>query len=134
MFPVSSGDQHRKKETAAIEWHEVTPEEKAKAEEEKKNLKKQMALMPWVKTSTAPVPEADRVFDEPEPDVQSMDIGSVVTERLNAMRKLQVSCGGEWCPGQGCGSGWVFSTASRFQDCIPMLVAIPPTSSTPLGH
>ena len=70
----------------------MTPEEKAKAEEEKKNLKKQMALMPWtVKTPTPPVPKEERVFEEPEPDIQEMDIGSVVTERLNAMRKLQVS-------------------------------------------
>ena len=70
VFPVSSGDQHRKKEiTKEITWHEVTPEEKAKAEEEKKNLKKQMALMPWV-AKPAPVAKEDRVFDDPEPDIQ----------------------------------------------------------------
>ena len=85
VFPVSSGEQHQKKE---ITWHEVTPEEKAKAEEDKKNLKKQMALMPWV--AKPAVAKEDRVFEDPEPDIQNMDIGSVVTERLNAMRKLQV--------------------------------------------
>ena len=38
----------------------MTPEEKAKAEEEKKNLKKQMALMPWVSTPTT-VPAGESI-------------------------------------------------------------------------
>jgi len=45
-----------------------------------------MALMPWTK---APVAPEDRVFEEPDKNLKDMDIGSVVTERLNAMRKLQ---------------------------------------------
>ena len=90
MFPVSSGNQHRQKE---IEWHEVTPEEKAKAEADKKTMKKHMQLMPWAANlppAPTPVSKEDRVFEDPEPDVQNMDIGSVVTDRLSAMRKLQV--------------------------------------------
>ena len=39
------------------------------------------------------MPKEERVFEDPEPDIKNMDIGSVVSERLDAMRKLKVSVG-----------------------------------------
>ncbi|XP_054270427.1 protein SON-like isoform X2 [Macrosteles quadrilineatus] len=70
QFPVSSGQQHRKTES---EWIPVSPK---KADPPSST---QVALVK---------PNTKRVFKDPPPK-PDMDIGSIVSQRLEAMRRLQ---------------------------------------------
>ncbi|XP_052808860.1 protein Son-like isoform X2 [Mya arenaria] len=74
-FPVSSGSQHRDKE-----WVPVEPEAKEKLALPPSQASP-LAIMP-----PPPKPEV-KVFEEPIQE--SVDIGAIVSERLNAVRKLQ---------------------------------------------
>ncbi|XP_076391422.1 uncharacterized protein LOC100879799 isoform X2 [Megachile rotundata] len=85
QFPVSSGQHHRKSEN---EWIPVTPK---KPEPKKQFVPSSVpAEPPVVICSTTPVvyPMQSTVFPQPTiPEV--IDIGSIVSQRLAAMRKLR---------------------------------------------
>lgn len=77
LFPVSSGQQHRKTEN---EWVPVSPKK-----EEPVSTLPVAVVKPAIKPTPAPV---QNVFQQP-PNVQNIDIGTLVAQRLAAMRKLQ---------------------------------------------
>ncbi|XP_031846897.1 uncharacterized protein LOC116433201 isoform X2 [Nomia melanderi] len=85
QFPVSSGQHHRKTES---EWVPITPK---KPPEPKKQFipastpSKPPAVMP-IPTPVHPVQST--VFSQPIP-TEPIDIGSIVSQRLAAMRKLR---------------------------------------------
>lgn len=90
QFPVSSGSQHRRKE---LEWQEVQemppppvpPPKKPKKDKKASESSSQPVSEPYVSETTKDTAN-ESVF--PQPDM-SIDIGTVMSQRLNAMRKLQ---------------------------------------------
>ncbi|XP_015432851.1 PREDICTED: protein SON-like [Dufourea novaeangliae] len=88
QFPVSSGQHHRKSEN---EWVPVTP----KKPEPKKQFvpatapSKPPVVMPSPIPTPTPVPPVQStIFPQPIP-TEPIDIGSIVSQRLAAMRKLR---------------------------------------------
>ncbi|KAL4233824.1 hypothetical protein ACF0H5_008500 [Mactra antiquata] len=81
QFPVSSGSQHRDKE-----WVPVEPEPTPKVTPKSNTVAGVPALMPPPPAPPKPKPEV-KVFEEPP--TAPVDITSIVSERLTAMKKLQ---------------------------------------------
>ncbi|XP_076549047.1 uncharacterized protein LOC117600944 isoform X2 [Osmia lignaria lignaria] len=84
QFPVSSGQHHRKSEN---EWVPVTPK---KPEPKKQFVPPSVPTEPSViMPPTAPVyPVQSTIFPQPTAP-ETVDIGSIVSQRLAAMRKLR---------------------------------------------
>ncbi|CAK9799604.1 Protein Son [Anthophora plagiata] len=84
QFPVSSGQHHRKSES---EWIPVTPK---KPEPKKQFIPASSSIepLPVIPTTTSVYPVQSTVFSHPIA-TESIDIGSIVSQRLAAMRKLR---------------------------------------------
>lgn len=84
QFPVSSGQHHRKSEN---EWIPVTPK---KSETKKQFISTSESIEPFpiISSTTSTVPVQSIVFSQPIA-TEAIDIGSIVSQRLAAMRKLR---------------------------------------------
>ncbi|CAK9805621.1 Protein Son [Anthophora quadrimaculata] len=84
QFPVSSGQHHRKSES---EWIPVTPK---KPEPKKQFIPASGSIepLPVIPTTTSVYPAQTTVFSHPIA-TEPIDIGSIVSQRLAAMRKLR---------------------------------------------
>ncbi|KOC68083.1 Protein SON [Habropoda laboriosa] len=84
QFPVSSGQHHRKSES---EWIPVTPK---KPEPKKQFIPPSSSVEPLavIPTTTSIYPTQSTVFSHPIA-TEPIDIGSIVSQRLAAMRKLR---------------------------------------------
>ncbi|KAG9437731.1 protein SON-like isoform X1 [Apis mellifera carnica] len=84
QFPVSSGQHHRKSEN---EWIPVTPK-KSETKKQFISTSESIESFPIIPSTTSTVPVQSIVFSQPIA-TEAIDIGSIVSQRLAAMRKLR---------------------------------------------